>query len=71
MTHVLRALFDEGAEGEQERNEKVSRDARFGFTGSRCSESSFGAAETEALESSPDWTHICHLRDSGGLLWIF
>lgn len=71
MTHVLWALFDEGAEGEWERNEKVSRDARFGFTGSQHSESSFRVAETEAVESSPGWTHICHLRDSGGLLWIF
>lgn len=71
MTHVLWALFDEGAKGERERNEKVSRDARFGFTGSPCSESSFGVAETEAVENSPDWTHICHLRDSGELLWIF
>lgn len=49
-----------------ERNEMVSRDALFGFAGSRCSEYSFWMAETEGVRNSSRWyTFVIFVTEEG------
>lgn len=54
-----------GLEGQRERNEIVSRDIRFGFTGSWCSKCTFWIAETEVRTVLAGYTFVIFVTQEG------